>query len=125
MILTDLVQKGGVAMWPLLALAFISVLIISDRLVVIVFKGKNKLRFVKILELIAQVAPVIGFLGTVLGIMDSFRELSLSASVTIQTVSGGMYMALYTTAFGLVISIADSVFAQLIRWGVKDGSESC
>ena len=123
-------------MWPLLVLAFLSVIIIADRLAVfcILFFSKSeksgksgscssklkKDKFLNVLELIAQVAPVLGFLGTVTGIMASFKGLSTSDTVNLQAVSAGMYEALFTTAAGLVISIVDSVLAQMFRWGCKD-----
>lgn len=124
MILRTLIEKGGAVMWPLIVLAFISVIIIADRIAVFfitVFsksgKKPNMLCCVRLLELIAQIAPVLGFLGTVTGIMAAFKGMSLSSSVTLQTVSGGMYEALFTTAAGLIISLTDAVAAQLCRWG--------
>ncbi len=117
-------------MWPLLAMAVISLLIIADRIVVAILHklGKTKanpFKFLRTLELIAQLSPVLGFLGTVTGIMKAFEQMSFSSSVTIQTVAGGMYEALYTTAFGLVISIVASVSAQLLRWWLEDDKKSC
>ncbi len=126
MILSTLIQKGGAVMWPLVVLAFLSVLIITDRIAVFFIirfsKSSEKpdpLCCVKLLELIAQIAPVLGFLGTVTGIMAAFKEMSLSSSVTLQTVSGGMYEALFTTATGLIISLLDSVAAQLCKWSAE------
>ena len=117
-------------MWPLLGLAFISVLIIADRITVffiILFskngKKPNPMRCIKLLELIAQIAPVLGFLGTVTGIMAAFKGMSLSSEVTLQTVSGGMYEALFTTAAGLIVSLVDSVAAQLCRWSAEKYDE--
>lgn len=110
-------------MWPLLILAFVSLLLIADRIVVLVIslcsknkKHPNVLWGVKLLELIAQIAPVLGFLGTVTGIMASFKGMSVSSSFTLQMVSAGMYEALYTTAVGLIISLCDAVVAQICRW---------
>ena len=130
MLLENLISKGGAVMWPLLVLALFSVLIIADRIAVLCILSIKKgniaikgLRFVPFLELISQASPVLGFLGTVIGIMESFRGLSVASSVSIQSVAGGMYQALYTTAFGLIISLADSIFAQLFRWW-NHGSES-
>lgn len=124
MILRTLIEKGGAVMWPLIVLAFISVIIIADRIAVFFItkfsksvEKPNMLCCVKLLELIAQISPVLGFLGTVTGIMAAFKGMSLSSSVTLQTVSGGMYEALFTTAAGLIISLTDAVAAQLCRWG--------
>lgn len=131
MIISTLIEKGGVVMWPLLLLAFISFLLIADRIAVFFLKISKKnsnlniLRNVKLLELIAQISPVLGFLGTVTGIMASFKGMSVASSVTLQTVSAGMYEALFTTATGLVISLTDAVAAQLCRWSSeKNDKES-
>ena len=131
MIISMLIEKGGAVMWPLLLLAFISFLLIADRIAVFFLKISKKnsnlniLRNVKLLELIAQISPVLGFLGTVTGIMASFKGMSVASSVTLQTVSAGMYEALFTTATGLVISLTDAVAAQLCRWSSeKNDKES-
>lgn len=132
MILKTLIQKGGAVMWPLIVLAFVSVIIITDRIAVLFIlrfsktdKKPNPLCCIKLLELIAQIAPVLGFLGTVTGIMAAFKGMSLSSTVTLQTVSGGMYEALFTTAAGLIISLIDAVAAQICRWSAeKNGTQS-
>ncbi len=132
MILKTLIEKGGPVMWPLIILGFVSAVIIADRIAVLFIlrfskaeKKPNPLCCVKLLELIAQIAPVLGFLGTVTGIMAAFKGMSLSSSVTLQTVSGGMYEALFTTAAGLIISLADAVAAQICRWSAeKNGTQS-
>ena len=131
MIISTLIEKGGAVMWPLLVLAFISFILIADRIAVFFLKISKKnsnlniLRNVKLLELIAQISPVLGFLGTVTGIMASFKGMSVASSVTLQTVSAGMYEALFTTATGLVISLVDAVAAQLCRWSSeKDDQKS-
>lgn len=132
MLLNNLIYCGGAVMWPLLGLALISILIITDRIVVLCIlslkKGSCKLhglRFVGFLELISQATPVIGFLGTVVGIMTTFKSLSEASAISIQSVSSGMNQALYTTAAGLIISLIDAVFAQLFRWWYGNGSEFC
>ena len=58
-----------------------------------------------ILDLIAMIAPVIGFLGTVTGMINAFRSVAEASSVQLQVIASGLYEALYTTAFGLIISI--------------------
>lgn len=132
MILENLIKNGGAVMWPLLVLAFFSVLIIADRLFVCLIlnfsKKKNSFKvssFLRLLDFISQVAPVIGFLGTVTGIMNAFKGMSTSSSVGLQSVSAGMYEALFTTAAGLVISITDSVCFQLFSWWGEYLEKSC
>lgn len=57
------------------------------------------------LATISGAAPMIGFFGTVTGMITAFYEMSSSNNVTPQLLAGGIYQALITTAFGLVIGI--------------------
>jgi len=55
---------------------------------------------------IITAAPLLGILGTVLGIIDSFDLLGSSENITdISTVAAGIAQALITTAFGLVVAL--------------------
>lgn len=58
-----------------------------------------------ILATISAVAPMIGFLGTVLGMMSTFRAISQSESFEIASISGGIMEAMVTTVGGLVVGI--------------------
>lgn len=58
------------------------------------------------LELIAAVAPLLGLLGTVFGMIDAFRALEQAGSqVDPALLSGGIWEALLTTAAGLSVAI--------------------
>lgn len=64
-------------------------------------------RFALALSTIITAAPLIGILGTVLGIIDSFQLLSAAGADPISDptqVAGGIAKALITTAFGLIVS---------------------
>ena len=54
---------------------------------------------------IAGAAPMVGFLGTVTGMILAFYNMSTQQNVTPSLLAGGIYQALITTAFGLVIGI--------------------
>ena len=54
---------------------------------------------------IAGAAPMIGFLGTVTGMILAFYQMSTEENVTPTVLAGGIYQALVTTAFGLTIGI--------------------
>lgn len=55
---------------------------------------------------IAGAAPMIGFLGTVIGMINTFHEMyTAGSSVEISQLSGGIMQAMVTTAAGLVIGI--------------------
>lgn len=58
------------------------------------------------LATIAGAAPMIGFLGTVIGMINTFHEMYAAGnSVEISNLSGGIMQAMVTTAAGLVIGI--------------------
>lgn len=58
------------------------------------------------LAAIAAVAPMLGFLGTVLGMIEAFRAMAqTTTAVTPQLLAGGIYEAMITTAAGLVVGV--------------------
>ena len=58
-----------------------------------------------ILATIANVAPLMGFLGTVAGMIQAFGAIELAGDVDPSLVAGGIKVALLTTAAGLIIAI--------------------
>lgn len=58
---------------------------------------------------ISGAAPMIGFFGTVTGMIQAFFEMSTADNVTPTVLAGGIYQALLTTAFGLLIGIISFV----------------
>ncbi len=57
------------------------------------------------LATISGAAPMIGFFGTVTGMISAFYEMSTSENITPDVLAGGIYQALLTTAFGLFVGI--------------------
>jgi biopolymer transport protein ExbB len=57
------------------------------------------------LATVSNVAPLLGFLGTVMGMIAAFQAIELAGEVDAQLVAGGIKIALITTATGLVIAI--------------------
>ncbi|BDS10801.1 MotA/TolQ/ExbB proton channel family protein [Aureispira anguillae] len=57
-----------------------------------------------LLATISGAAPMIGFLGTVTGMILSFMNMA-GGDVSTESLAGGIYQALVTTAFGLVVGI--------------------
>ncbi len=59
-----------------------------------------------ILASVAGIAPLLGFLGTVTGMIGAFRTIEqLSGAVNPSDLAGGIWEALLTTAFGLMVGI--------------------
>jgi biopolymer transport protein ExbB len=59
-----------------------------------------------ILASVAGIAPLLGFLGTVTGMIEAFRVIEqLSGAVNPSDLAGGIWEALITTAFGLIVGI--------------------
>jgi biopolymer transport protein ExbB len=57
------------------------------------------------LATISGLAPMVGLLGTVIGLIISFQDMSNAATITPQVLSAGIYHALTATASGLLVSI--------------------
>ena len=58
-----------------------------------------------ILSIIAGVSPMLGFLGTIAGMISTFGELSTQESLSISAISGGIYIKMFTSAAGLIVGI--------------------
>lgn len=61
------------------------------------------------LSVVAVVSPLLGLLGTVIGVMDSFLGVTATGSANIGAVAPGIAEALVTTAFGLVAAIPAAI----------------
>jgi len=58
------------------------------------------------LATIAGAAPMLGFLGTVLGMVEAFYDMSMAGNnIDIQLLSSGIYQAMVTTVAGLIVGI--------------------
>jgi len=62
------------------------------------------------LTALGSLSPLTGFLGTVSGMIGAFRSIAEATEVNAQIVANGIYEALITTVFGLVIAIIAMVF---------------
>jgi len=58
------------------------------------------------LDMVVQAAPMLGLLGTVVGMIDAFSVLAVAeGAVDPTTLAGGIYVALTTTAAGLIVAL--------------------
>ena len=62
-----------------------------------------------VLATLTNIAPLLGFLGTVIGMIIAFQSIEQAGEVEATLVAGGIKVALLTTAAGLVIAIPVSV----------------
>jgi len=68
-------------------------------------------RYMNLLNTTISVAPMLGFLGTVLGMVDLFTSVAAVGEVTnIGMIADGIYKALYTTIAGLTVAIPATIF---------------
>jgi len=81
-----------------------------------------------VLATLTNVAPLLGFLGTVIGMIIAFQSIEAAGEVEATLVAGGIKVALLTTAAGLTIaipvSIAHNYFVSRIDSLVIDMEES-
>lgn len=57
------------------------------------------------LSLFISVAPMLGFLGTVIGMIEAFDAIESAGDISPRLVAGGIKIALLTTAFGLIVAV--------------------
>jgi biopolymer transport protein ExbB len=62
-------------------------------------------RNLSVLSLIAGIAPMFGFLGTIVGMFSLFYNLASTGDFTIQTMANGIYTKMITSATGLIIGL--------------------
>jgi biopolymer transport protein ExbB len=72
-----------------------------------------------ILGMIAYIAPMFGFLGTIIGMFQLFSDLGKSGEYNISTIANGIYVKMITSATGLIIGmmayIANRVLSNMVE----------
>ncbi len=58
-----------------------------------------------VLSLVGRIAPILGFVGTIAGVIKIFYDISLTDNISIGVISGGLYQKMITSASGLVIGL--------------------
>lgn len=58
-----------------------------------------------VLNIIGRIAPMFGFIGTILGVITIFYDISLAKTVEIEIISKGLYQKMITSASGLVVGV--------------------
>jgi len=66
------------------------------------------------ISLFIALAPMLGFMGTVIGMIQAFGDIKESNGIEIGEVAGGIEVALLTTVFGLIVAIILQIFYNYI-----------
>lgn len=65
-------------------------------------------------SLFIALAPMLGFMGTVIGMIDAFDAIEAAGDISPSLVAGGIKVALLTTVFGLIVAIILQIFYNYI-----------
>lgn len=58
-----------------------------------------------VLSLIGRIGPILGFVGTIAGVIKIFYDISLTDNISIGVISTGLYQKMITSATGLTIGL--------------------
>jgi len=66
------------------------------------------------ISLFISIAPMLGFMGTVIGMIEAFDRIQEAGDINASIVAGGIKVALLTTVFGLIVAIILQIFYNYI-----------
>ena len=72
------------------------------------------------ISLFIALAPMLGFMGTVIGMIKAFDAIEIAGDISPSLVAGGIKVALLTTVFGLIVAIILQVFYNYIISKIDD-----
>lgn len=70
---------------------------------------------ISILGIIAGIAPMLGFVGTIIGVITIFHDVSVKGMIEIGTISGGLYVKMISSATGLITGIIAYVLYNILN----------
>ena len=92
----------------------------DDLLVAYLMEHKHRVeRFMGVVATSAAIAPLLGLLGTVSGMISMFKMMTIFGSGDASTVSGGISEALITTELGLIVAIPSLIVSALLTRKAK------
>jgi biopolymer transport protein ExbB len=68
-----------------------------------------------ILGIVAGIAPMFGFLGTIFGVIKIFYDISKTDNISMGVISGGLYVKMVTSAAGLLVGIIAYVLYNILN----------
>jgi biopolymer transport protein ExbB len=72
-------------------------------------------RSISVIAVLAAISPLLGLLGTVLGMIETFQVISLFGTGNAKALAGGISVALVTTQTGLLVAIPGLFLAGMLR----------
>ena len=122
--LIEMFRQGGPVMWPILALSVIGLAILVWK--ALEFRaGRRDAKGLVVVSTIITAEPMLGILGTVTGIMATFRGLNgADGVVNPMAATAGIGEALITTAAGLIASLILLFPYNILDDKCEDGEET-
>lgn len=81
-------------------------------------------RYLGALIIIIGVSPMMGFLGTIIGLINAFMTWEqMGTDITVNALAGGIYQAMITTAAGLSVAIPGFIIYHLIMGKIKSHAQ--
>lgn len=71
------------------------------------------------LGVIAGIAPMLGFIGTITGIIHIFYDISLSDNISIGIIAGGLYEKMITSGSGLIVGVISYTAYHLLHMKIQ------
>ncbi len=72
-----------------------------------------------ILGIVAGIAPMFGFLGTIAGVIKIFYDISQTDNISMGVISGGLYVKMVTSAAGLLVGIVAYVLYNILQMMIE------
>lgn len=92
----------------------------DDLMVAYLMEYRHKVeRFMSVVSVSATIAPLLGLLGTVSGMISTFKMMTIFGTGDASTVSGGISIALITTELGLIVAIPSLIASALLSRKIK------
>tara|TARA_R110000868_G_scaffold53698_19_gene168371 strand:+ start:641 stop:2008 length:1368 start_codon:yes stop_codon:yes gene_type:complete len=93
----------------------------DDYLVAYLLEYKHKIeKYLGVIATSAAIAPLLGLLGTVSGMISTFKMMKIFGTGDASTVSGGISEALITTELGLIVAIPSLILSALLSRKVRN-----
>src|ERR671911_107049 len=102
----EIVKAGGIMMGPIILASIVAAAIFLER-------------FIGTLGTIASLSPLMGLLGTVMGMIRTFNAITTSGIGNPASLAGGIAEALITTAAGLAVAIPATIAYRVLRGKVE------